>query len=126
VTIVGFNMIFIPLFFAGLWGDHRRIYNYNHFLEQARPEIATMREIATWGLLIMIAAQVFFILNLIKTAFAGKKAEDNPYNANTLEWQCPSPPGHGNFSTMPTVYRGPYEYSVAGRDKDYWPQNEPG
>jgi len=25
---------------------------------------------------------------------------------------------------MPEVYRGPYEYSVEGREKDYWPQNE--
>ena len=26
---------------------------------------------------------------------------------------------------MPTVYRGPYEYSALGRELDYWPQNEP-
>jgi cytochrome c oxidase subunit 1 len=23
------------------------------------------------------------------------------------------------------VYRGPYEYSVPGREEDYWPQNVP-
>jgi cytochrome c oxidase subunit I len=125
LTIIGFNTIFIPLFFSGAWGDHRRIYNYNHFLEQARPEIALMREIATYGLLIMIFAQVFFLINLAKTFLMGKKADANPYDANTLEWQCPSPPPHGNFSTLPTVYRGPYEYSVTGREKDFWPQSEP-
>jgi cytochrome c oxidase subunit 1 len=26
---------------------------------------------------------------------------------------------------MPTVYRGPYEYSVPGHHRDYWPQDEP-
>ena len=26
---------------------------------------------------------------------------------------------------IPTVYRGPYEYSVPGHGSDYWPQNEP-
>ena len=57
----------------------------------------------------------------------GAKAGPNPWKANTLEWQCPSPPGHGNFdpNNMPNCYRGPYEFSVPGREKDYWPQNEP-
>ena len=26
---------------------------------------------------------------------------------------------------LPTVYRGPYEYSHPDREDDYWPQNEP-
>ena len=26
---------------------------------------------------------------------------------------------------LPTVYRGPYEYSHPEHDSDYWPQNEP-
>ena len=36
-----------------------------------------------------------------------------------MEWIAPSPPPHGNFEEVPTVYRGPYEYSsplVEGRD----------
>ena len=58
--------------------------------------------------------------------FKGEKAPSNPWKANTLEWQTPqNPPGHGNFDEMPTVYRGPYEYSVPGRDTDFWPQSEP-
>ena len=56
----------------------------------------------------------------------GKKAGNNPWNANTLAWVAPSPPPHGNFgSELPTVYRGPYEYGTPGRAKDFWPQNEP-
>ena len=49
----------------------------------------------------------------------------NPWRATTLEWTIPSPPPHGNFAEMPTVYRGPYEYSVPGHDEDYWPQHIP-
>jgi cytochrome c oxidase subunit 1 len=127
LTTLGFNLIFIPLFFAGAWGDHRRIYNYNHFSELARPEMQDLRIAATCGLLIMIFAQVFFLANVIYSLWKGPKAAANPYNANTLEWAAaPSPPPHGNFHPMPTVYRGPYEYATPGRDKDYWPQNEPG
>ena len=34
-TIIPFNFIFIPLFVLGLGGQHRRIYNYDHFPELA-------------------------------------------------------------------------------------------
>ena len=35
------------------------------------------------------------------------------------------PPPHGNFVTTPVAYRGPYEYSLPGREKDFTMQNEP-
>ncbi|MCX6881973.1 MAG: cytochrome C oxidase subunit I, partial [Verrucomicrobia bacterium] len=55
----------------------------------------------------------------------GRKVEsDNPWDATTLEWQTPTPPPHGNFAVEPTVYRGPYEYSVPGAVRDFIPQNE--
>ena len=67
-----------------------------------------------------------FILNFFWSMFAGKKVEsDNPWDATTVEWDTPTPPGHGNFTKPITVYRGPYEYSVPGADKDYTPQTEP-
>ena len=56
--------------------------------------------------------------------FFGRKAPDNPWEANSLEWSIPSPPPHGNFKNLPTVYRGPYEYSVPGADKDFSTQTE--
>ncbi|MFP6700915.1 MAG: hypothetical protein VB861_04165, partial [Planctomycetaceae bacterium] len=62
----------------------------------------------------------------------GPKCGRNPWNANGLEWSAPSPPPHGNFETVPIVYRGPYEYSsplVEGRDflmqTEYLPPPEP-
>lgn len=126
-TTIGFNMVFIPLFFTGAWGDHRRIYNYGHFSELMRPELQDLRIWATSGLLIMIASQAFFLANVVYSLLRGPKASANPFDSNTLDWTAaPSPPGHGNFNPMPRVYRGPYEYGVMpGRDKDFWPQNEP-
>jgi cytochrome c oxidase subunit 1 len=73
----------------------------------------------------MLPAQVIFFVNVFISLRSGKKAGKNPFNANTLEWQADSPPPHGNFATLPTVYRGPYEYSAPGRADDYWPQNAP-
>ena len=55
----------------------------------------------------------------------GALVDKNPWEATTLEWSAPSPPGHGNFLTEPIVYRGPYEYSVPGAAKDFTPQFEP-
>ena len=68
-------------------------------------------------------AQVPFIINFFVSIRAGKKVTDNPWEATTLEWATPSPPPHGNFTTGPVVYRGPYEYSVPGTTKDFFPQH---
>jgi cytochrome c oxidase subunit 1 len=73
----------------------------------------------------LIAFQPVFLFNFFYSMFKGKVADANPWRANTLEWAAPSPPPHGNFAEMPVVYRGPYEYSVEGRDEDYWPQHVP-
>ncbi len=55
--------------------------------------------------------------------FRGKKAVENPWEANTLEWATASPPPEHNFLTAPTVYRGPYEYSSPLVSEDWLPQN---
>ncbi|HKU41048.1 MAG TPA: cbb3-type cytochrome c oxidase subunit I [Polyangiales bacterium] len=124
-TIIPFNGIFIPLFVTGMAGDHRRIHNYKNFPELSTPMMEMWREIATISLLVLLAFQAVFFVNLILSWLKGKPAGNNPWHANTLEWVAPSPPPHGNFAEMPTVYRGPYEYSVPNRESDYWPQNEP-
>ena len=124
-TIIPFNFIFLPLFVLGMAGQHRRIFDYRNFPELARPELQDLRVLATTALLVMLAFQVVFFVNWFWSWRNGEKAGPNPWKANTLEWQCPSPPGHGNFKELPNCYRGPYEFSVPGREKDYWPQNEP-
>lgn len=125
ITIVCFNGIFLPLFVTGMGGDHRRIYSYTNFPDSMQPVLQDLRVVATVSLVILLIAQVVFFINFIRSLRSGPAAGDNPWKANTLEWACPSPPPHGNFAELPTVYRGPYEYSVPGREDDYWPQNQP-
>jgi cytochrome c oxidase subunit 1 len=125
LTIIGFNGAFIPMFYQGLKGQHRRIYDYNHFAELAKPELQELRVITTWAVTLMLCAQFIFIINFFWSMKKGKKAGRNPYNATTLEWITESPPPHGNFDEMPTVYRGPYEYSNPDREEDFWPQHLP-
>ncbi len=122
-TIIPFNLIFIPLFVLGLAGQHRRIYDFTNF-----PDLVAyqdVRVLATSALLVMLAFQVVFFYNFARSLRRGERAPKNPWKANTLEWTAASPPPHGNWAELPTVYRGPYEYGVPGRDQDYWPQNEP-
>src|SRR6266496_372642 len=70
-------------------------------------------------------AQISFIINFFWSIKHGEKVNDNPWEATTLEWTAPSPPPHGNFLTTPVAYRGPYEYSLPGRERDFTMQNEP-
>ena len=84
-----------------------------------------MRIFATRALIVLLLFQIPFLINFFVSLKRGKVAGKNPWKANTLEWVADSPPPHGNFVEMPEVYRGPYEYSVPGREEDYWPQNEP-
>ncbi|HXG22271.1 MAG TPA: cbb3-type cytochrome c oxidase subunit I [Methylomirabilota bacterium] len=124
-TVIGFNCAFIPLFITGMAGDHRRIYSYEGFSQLATPGLQELRILATLGALVMLASQIPFLINFAMSLRNGEKAGANPWKANTLEWTAPSPPPHGNFTAMPTVYRGPYEYGAPGRAEDYWPQNAP-
>jgi cytochrome c oxidase subunit 1 len=124
-TIIPFNFIFIPLFILGAAGQHRRIFDFRGFPELVQYQ--DLRVLATVSLLVMLVFQLVFFYNCIVSWLSGEEAGKNPWNSNTLEWTTPSPPGHGNWPVeeLPTVYRGPYEYSHPDREEDYWPQNLP-
>jgi cytochrome c oxidase subunit 1 len=122
-TILSFNAVFIPLFVVGMGGEHRRIYDFTLFPELVK--LQPYNVLATVALVVMLAFQLVFVVNFFWSLRRGPKAEKNPWKANTLEWTAESPPPHGNWPELPRVYRGPYEYSVPGRELDYWPQNAP-
>lgn len=122
-SLLFMNCIFMPMFFQGLAGMSRRLYDggaiYTHV--QGVLGLHKMISISAWCLAL---AQIPFIINILMSLFAGKKANDNPWESTTLEWSTPTPPPHGNFAKVPTVHRGPYEYSVPGATVDYTPQTQ--
>jgi cytochrome c oxidase subunit 1 len=123
ITFVTFNLIFFPMHFLGMRGMPRRIYDYSQYthLKGLQP----MNQFMTISLFVLGAGQVILVLNFLLSLRRGKLAGPNPWHANTLEWQTSSPPPHENFvGRVPTVFRGPYEYSAPGHGSDYWPQNE--
>ena len=124
-TVIPFNLIFIPLFILGAAGEHRRIWDFTQFPELSAEWMRNLDKLATVSLWVMLAFQAVFLVNVIYSLRRGAKAPRNPWAANTLEWTTDSPPPHGNWKELPRVYRGPYEYSVPGRETDFWPQNQP-
>jgi cytochrome c oxidase subunit 1 len=122
-TAICFNLVFIPMFLLGMGGQMRRIYNplQYDFLKPQQP----INEFVTIAAILLIIGQIPFVINFFWGMVAGKKAERNPWLANTLEWVAPSPPPHGNFETAPAVYHGPYVYSSPETEDDWLPQDQP-
>ena len=121
-TLIGMNLVFFPMFFQGMWGMQRRLADPT--LQWHNLPVQGWSTVILAGALITAVAQIPFIFNFFWSIWSGEKAGENPWQATTLEWACPSPPPHGNFVTPPVVHRGPYEYSVPGRKADYWPQSD--
>jgi cytochrome c oxidase subunit 1 len=123
-SFICINIVFMPMFIQGLGGMNRRMYD-------GGAQYAHNASLLKWNVVIGMAAwtlglfQLPFIYNFFSSLKWGKVVDKNPWEATTLEWSAPSPPGHGNFLTEPVVYRGPYEYSVPGSAKDFTPQFEP-
>jgi cytochrome c oxidase subunit 1 len=113
-----------PTVFAFFFMGHQRRISTPQFFEALRdPEVLRLQWMATIGAIGLVASQVLFLANLAYGLLRGRRAEENPWRANTLEWTVPSPPPHGNFAQAPVVQRGPYEYSVPGRTHDWWAQD---
>jgi cytochrome c oxidase subunit 1 len=134
ITFITFNIAFYLMHTIGLMGAPRRYYDLTPRLSTMDPEVAErirqvtesmalQNKIISHAVFLLLAAQVIFVVNFFYSLFFGKKAGQNPWHANSLEWQTSSPPPHGNFVHPPTVYRGPYEYSHPDVAEDYLPQD---
>jgi len=123
LTFVFYNLTFFPMHILGMGGMMRRIYDPTQyeFLKPLQP----MNVFVSHSAFALGASQILFMLNFLFSLFWGRKADRNPWRANTLEWAAASPPPHGNFEVIPTVYRGPYEYSSPEWTEDYLPQDRP-
>jgi cytochrome c oxidase subunit 1 len=126
ITFLGTYAIYYPMHYLGILGVPRRYYAIEN-LDFVPASAYSLNVAITIAALIVGAAQVVFLYNLVWSYFKGKPAGGNPWRATTLEWQTPdTPPKHGNFGpTLPVVYRWAYDYSVPGAKEDFIPQNVP-
>ena len=127
LSLAFINGIFMPMFYQGLAGVSRRLYDGGAQYAHARPVIGSNVFISTCAWLLLVA-QVPFIINFFYSMARGRRSLANHWEATTLEWAATtSPPlAHGNFAIAPIVYRGPYEYSSPEyAEADFWPQHLP-
>jgi cytochrome c oxidase subunit I len=122
LTFAGVYCIFMPMHFVGIAGGIRRYADSSGatYLAALQP----LHFFMTIAAFVTAAAQLIFFWNFFRSLRKGAPASMNPWNATTLEWTTASPPPFDNFGARyPSVYRGPYEYSVPGAKQDFLPQN---
>ncbi len=126
VTFLGTYAVYLPMHYLGFLGVPRRYFAMGptDFIPASAQDLNASITIAA---LIVGAAQMIFIYNVIVSLRHGEKAGKNPWRAASLEWQTPDvPPHHGNWgSELPKVYRWAYDYSVPGAKDDFIPQTQP-
>jgi cytochrome c oxidase subunit I len=124
ITFITAYLVFFPMHFMGLAGVPRRYYQFT--LVEDFNVWMDVNKLITISAIVAGFAQILFLYNFFVSIFRGKKAEQNPWQSNTLEWTSPIDVRlHGNWPhELPTVYRGPYEYSRPDRESDFFPQNE--
>ncbi|MBI2328361.1 MAG: cbb3-type cytochrome c oxidase subunit I [Chloroflexi bacterium] len=102
-----FNVTFIPMFWLGINGMNRRVFDY----PEALGGVNLFVSIAAF---LLGASFLVFLTNMVYSWLRGPVAEANPWRARTLEWQISSPPPEENFPEPPQVVGDPYGYGIPG------------
>ena len=93
--------------FVGIDGMPRRVADYAE-------QFGTLNAIISVSSFIFGLSFLIFLYNMVASWRHGPKADANPWRAHSIEWQVSSPPPVFNFSEVPTVVGGPYEYGIPG------------
>jgi cytochrome c oxidase subunit 1 len=115
LSLLGAYGTFLPMHLEGLAGRPRHYAQVTGSTSSLAALLPAERGI-TWSAFLLAAAQLIFLINVVRSARRGTKAGDNPWRATTLEWR-PSAP-------LLPVERGPYEYGNRSDGSDFSPQWE--
>jgi len=98
LMFIGMNVTFFPQHMLGLLGMPRRVYTYS---QGGTWEVYNF--MSTVGSFVMALGILVFFANVIRTQRSGRRAGNDPWLANTLEWLAASPPAPQNFDSVPYV-----------------------
>ncbi|PJR03207.1 cytochrome c oxidase subunit I [Avrilella dinanensis] len=124
ITAICAYGVFFPMHFLGLAGLPRRYYSNSAF--PMFDDMVDVNILITVFAIVGALIQIVFLYNFFSSIFYGKRASQNPWKGNSLEWTTPVEHIHGNWpGDLPVVYRWAYDYSKPGYEEDYVPQNVP-
>jgi len=119
ITAISAYGVFFPMHFIGLAGLPRRYYNNTAF--PIFDDLLQVNIVMTVFAIIGGLAQIIFLANFFFSISKGKKATQNPWKSNTLEWTTPVEHIHGNWpGEIPAVHRWAYDYSKTDENGDLW------
>ena len=98
ILFIGFNLTFFPMHWLGMLGMTRRVYTYIPGLGWENANLA-----ATSGAFVILCGGLIFIANALRSRGSGERAENDPWEASTLEWEAESPPAPYNFPNLPVI-----------------------
>ncbi|HEX4863862.1 MAG TPA: cytochrome c oxidase subunit I, partial [Acidimicrobiales bacterium] len=107
---VGFNLTFFPQHDLGLRGMPRRIETYDSHLGWN-----FLNMLSSIGAYIAGLGVAVSVWNFFASFRKGELAGDNPWDGQTLEWACSSPPPEHNFEALPPIRS----------DRPVWDANHP-
>jgi cytochrome c oxidase subunit 1 len=115
ISVVGVYGTFLPMYFAGLAGEPR------HYDRLAGPAtsfstLIPLERGITYSGIVLAAAQLIFLWNVFASARRGRVADENPWQASTLEW--------ANVAEFGRIENGPYEYELQSGGERFHPQWE--
>lgn len=102
-SFIGTNLTFFPMFYIGIMGMPRRVFDYPIDLKFAN-------DVATIGSYILGFGAILMVANIVVSLRSKVKAPANPWGAQTLEWTVSSPPPEHNFAEIPVVTSTPYQF----------------
>jgi cytochrome o ubiquinol oxidase subunit 1 len=100
LTVLGFYVVFFPLYGVGLLGMTRRLQHYT--VAAWHPWVIA----AGIGIIIMAAGAACQVMQLVVSIRRREELRDttgDPWNGRSLEWSTASPPPAFNFAVLPHV-----------------------
>lgn len=128
LTIVGAYTTFLPMHIAGLIGSPR---HYAQFVGQSGPAASLIARATpiqhevTYSAMLLISAQLLFLVNIAWSWHKGQPADENPWQATTMEWmpyESENSIASSSASKSVKTYRGPCRYAENNIGEEFKPQ----
>ncbi len=119
LTLLGAYATFLPMYITGLGGEPRHYAQLSGIAGPGARLLALtmpLQRHITFSAIVLMSAQVLFFWNVQMTARRPRLAEENPWQATTLEWAPGAMDGDDDDETHPRrhAYRNPCVYGEDG------------